>query len=503
MTTTAIIFDLYGTLLRIGEPLIHKGIPRALGSSGRQWIALVRDHLLVEHLESREAFVRRICDTLAPDCDSETEDFCRDLVDRELASIEPYPGVFSLLNFLRRRGYAVGAISNLTSVHKEPLERIGLSELFDATAFSCDEGLSKPDPGIFRGLCRRLGVEPESTLMVGDSLPNDVRAARAIGMRALRVGPPGGPDTIATVAELSFVDIDTDEGFEPMVREGDEVRLGPTRLVLDTPALLPDNAQGRYNLVALVGARPDGGGPEAEVYWKRFLFPEAAYVEEFASELMAMAGLPACTAAVLAGREPCLLTTPAPGDKLEGDVDAALAFELGRQCAVGYMFANADLRPRNAFVFRSEAGPVVTMLDLEHWFFNLALDVSGLHDPLDPATIDGLSADEAASRLRHRVLSARTTRRAMRTFVLPDSPESELGLAFKDGWVAAFEYVQADADRICDRLAERVYSEPYLIIGTRSYRRAMALIDVEDIRQRIAEDAGTIFPDLAAFKNKK
>lgn len=502
MSTSAVIFDLYGTLLRIGEPLIHRGIPRALGSGGRQWVAHVREHLLVEHLESRDAFVRRVCDALAPGFDDETEDLCRDLVDRELASIEPCPGVFSLLRFLRRRGYAVGAISNLTSVHKEPLERIGLSELFEATAFSCDEGVSKPDPGLFLGLCRRLGVEPGSTLMVGDSLCNDVQAARAVGMRALRVSPHGGPDTIATVAELGCLDIDADEGLEPLVRKGGKVRLGPTTFVLDAPVPLPDDEQGRYNIVARIGARPDGGGPATEVYWKRFLFPEAAYVEEFASELMAMAGLPACHATVLAGGEPCLVTTRAPGRKLGGEVDAGLAFELGRQCAVGYIFANADLRPRNAFVRRDEAGPVVTMLDLEHWFFNLALDLSGLDKPLNPATIDGLSADEVAARLRHRVLSARATRRAMRTFVEPDSPESELGRAFKDGWVTAYEGVQASADGICDRMAQRVYAEPYLIIGTRSYRRAMALLDVADIRRRIAEDAEAIFPGLAAFKKR-
>ncbi len=43
-----------------------------------------------------------------------------------------------------------------------------------------DEGPSKPDPALFRQACAALGVEPEETLMVGDT-PVDIRMAQQAG----------------------------------------------------------------------------------------------------------------------------------------------------------------------------------------------------------------------------------------------------------------------------------------------------------------------------------
>ena len=37
-------------------------------------------------------------------------------------------------------------------------------------------------------------------------------------------------------------------------------------------------------------------------------------------------------------------------------------------------------------------------------------------------------------------------------------------------------------------LLERIHGEPPLVIGTHGYRRAMAEVDVEDIRARLALD---------------
>ena len=186
--TEAIVFDLYGTLLRIGTPLVHKGIPRTLGVSSRPWMEMVRGELLVSRFSSPRELVRAVCERLAPSRPPQAEARCNELLERELASVEALPGVRALLAFLQRRGYALALISNLTSAHKEPLARLGLGELFSATAYSCDEGRCKPDPRIYLELCERLGVAPERVLVVGDSLANDVEAPRRLGMRALHVG---------------------------------------------------------------------------------------------------------------------------------------------------------------------------------------------------------------------------------------------------------------------------------------------------------------------------
>jgi len=57
----------------------------------------------------------------------------------------------------------------------------------DAAIGSRAHGRVKPHPTIFQAALARLGVEPEDTVMVGDSLEEDIEGARALGMRAILI----------------------------------------------------------------------------------------------------------------------------------------------------------------------------------------------------------------------------------------------------------------------------------------------------------------------------
>jgi hypothetical protein len=168
---------------------------------------------------------------------------------------------------------------------------------------------------------------------------------------------------------------------------------------------------------------------------------------------------------------------------------------VGRQAALAYLFANADLRPRNGFVSYAGDEPTMTMTDLEHCFLNLALDVSGIEDPLQPENIDRLAEAELTSRIARRVLTPRTMKRARRAFLGTDALPEALELAFKDGWMAAYREIQAQAERACGLLDARIRREPFLIVGTQAYRRAMARVDLDDIRRRLAEDAEAVYAE--------
>ena len=69
--------------------------------------------------------------------------------------------------------------------------------------------VGKPEPPLFRIALERLGLSPEVTAMVGDSVPSDIRGAHAVGMRAVLYAPgelPAAPDadvTIRSFAELA------------------------------------------------------------------------------------------------------------------------------------------------------------------------------------------------------------------------------------------------------------------------------------------------------------
>jgi putative hydrolase of the HAD superfamily len=501
----AVIFDLYGTLLRIRSPIVHRAIPYSLGIRARPWMGFVRDELLTRAFHGPRELVDHVRDRLAPRSDRAAVEACLQAIDRELASVETVEHAHSILGFLRRRGFKLGLLSNLTSLHKEPVKRLGLEQKFDVIGYSCDQGLVKPDRRLFSWISEALAVSPERVLVIGDSYPNDVIAAREAGMRAVWLDASDPRAALRELGQLATREIVPE--LPPLVEGSEPLSFGGVtgRLVLG-PAL-PDGEQGRYNLVGRATLESRGPGVRGtdeegrqDLFWKRCLSPEAAHVEAFVHALHGIAGLAHCEAAVLPGAEPLLLVSPAPGIKFHPPVDLRLAEELGRHCAAGYIFSNADLRPRNAFVERRDGGVVIRMLDLEHCLFNLAIDVDGLEDPLRPDTFDRLSAAEVASRTRHRVLSERAIRRAMGTFLQLDSLESPTARAFSRGWCRFFHDLQSRKEDICGRIEERAYTEPFLIVGTRAYRRAFARLDVEDIRMRIGQDPEELFPRLAAVR---
>jgi putative hydrolase of the HAD superfamily len=103
-------------------------------------------------------------------------------------SITVEPEVLSTLQTLKAEGYRVGLVSNLTlraDLMRKDLQRWGLLDHLDATVFSSEVGVRKPDPRIFQEALGRIGAEPAETVFVGDRLYDDVSGAQAVGMRGV------------------------------------------------------------------------------------------------------------------------------------------------------------------------------------------------------------------------------------------------------------------------------------------------------------------------------
>jgi len=484
----AIIFDLYGTLLEVDEYSIHREIPRLLGVRPRAWLDLIRETLLTTSFPDSASFSKFICERLAPGHDAELEQRCIEIVEMELESVYPQEGVLSLLSFLKRRGYKLGLLSNLSSTYKQPVFDFKLAEHFDAMSFSCDEGVKKPDPQIYLRLCSKLGVEPSNVLVVGDSLKTDIEAPAKLGMMTLKIGKEAeGVRAIDCVADLGWFLLDKPESLESLLRDGLTVPFPRGTHSVEKATPVSDALQGRYNLVYRV-ATHNGNSRPSEIFCKRFLLPESSYVEEFAYRLHRAIGLPSCDALVVKGSEPFLAMTSAPGRKYGGEMDPGIAHEIGRHHVFAYLFSNADMRPRNTFLDYSREEPRITLVDLEHCFFNLAIDTTGMSDPCRPQAIDELSPDEVRKRTAHKVLSERAMRRARRTFINTEEGDPWSVQAFRRGFLNLFARLQENSDRILGLLEERIYTQPHLIIGTQAYRRAMARVDLDDIRVRLAGD---------------
>ncbi len=99
---------------------------------------------------------------------------------------EPSPAAVPVLQRLRAAGWSVGLVSNATAETPALWFGMPLAPLVDATAFSCEVGIAKPDPAIYLDACARLGVTPADCVYVGDGADHELPAAAALGMRVLR-----------------------------------------------------------------------------------------------------------------------------------------------------------------------------------------------------------------------------------------------------------------------------------------------------------------------------
>jgi putative hydrolase of the HAD superfamily len=95
----------------------------------------------------------------------------------------------ALLEALRRRGLALGVVSNVSAPPadlRRELAESGIAERIDYAVFSSEAGQSKPGAEIFQRALDALGVRAEAALFVGDRLYEDVRGASELGMTTVQ-----------------------------------------------------------------------------------------------------------------------------------------------------------------------------------------------------------------------------------------------------------------------------------------------------------------------------
>jgi putative hydrolase of the HAD superfamily len=111
------------------------------------------------------------------------------------STLVPRADALPTLDELRRRGHVLGMISVCAQEVPQVWDETPLGGKFDATVFSCDVGVSKPERRIYEIACERLGVEPADCLFVGDGANDELPGAERAGMTALQLRAPGEPLT--------------------------------------------------------------------------------------------------------------------------------------------------------------------------------------------------------------------------------------------------------------------------------------------------------------------
>ena len=81
--------------------------------------------------------------------------------------------------------YPMVLVSNFYGNIETVLEDFGVRKYFSAIIESAVMGIRKPDPRIFEHGVTALGLQPEQTLVIGDSYRKDIVPAESIGCQAI------------------------------------------------------------------------------------------------------------------------------------------------------------------------------------------------------------------------------------------------------------------------------------------------------------------------------
>ena len=169
----------------VGAITTKEGITIALRKLGKY-----SDELLEEMMRRRVAAKKRV--------------FSEEFVD---------PGVLPMLRELRKRGVKVALISNCYDEEAAAIRESSIFRCVDVAMLSCEQGVCKPDPEIYRRCLAKLGVGADECLYVGDGGSLELEVATEVGMHPLQAAwylVPGEDQPCGRLPEYEQADCPAD-----------------------------------------------------------------------------------------------------------------------------------------------------------------------------------------------------------------------------------------------------------------------------------------------------
>lgn len=190
MKFKAVIFDLYGTLVDmfpfkenecLWEMAFHLGAPQQ--EFAQRWFDSFNQRELGEFANVK-ACIEYVCRGVGvPPESSKIMKATKTLLDYTFQTLTPRAEALETLNFLKSDGIKIGLISGCSMEVPLVWPSTLLASLIDVAIFSCQVGLNKPDPRIYKEACKQLQVGPGECIYIGDGSSAELRGALEVGMR--------------------------------------------------------------------------------------------------------------------------------------------------------------------------------------------------------------------------------------------------------------------------------------------------------------------------------
>lgn len=84
-----------------------------------------------------------------------------------------------------KKNYNIGIIANQSLGTEKRLKKFGIMSYIDICIASAEEGIAKPDLGIFKLALKKAKCAAENAVMIGDRLDNDIFPSKKLGMKTV------------------------------------------------------------------------------------------------------------------------------------------------------------------------------------------------------------------------------------------------------------------------------------------------------------------------------
>ena len=194
MTYSAVIFDLFGTLIddfgtSVGS--MNQEMADALAVPYEQFIPLwnqTAEMRIIGAFDSVEANIEYVCRAMNA---SPGPDEIRQAVEIRMKyirrALQPKPEAIDTLRQLKNQGYKIGLVSNCSIEIAMLWPETPFAHFIGTPIFSCVARLMKPDERIYHLAIERLGITPDSCLYIGDGEDCELTAAAKVGLHPVLI----------------------------------------------------------------------------------------------------------------------------------------------------------------------------------------------------------------------------------------------------------------------------------------------------------------------------
>jgi putative hydrolase of the HAD superfamily len=200
---TAIVFDLFGTLIPPGSREERDAVSRSVADA----LGVDREALSTAFSDT---FAERTLGTLG-DLSQTLVSFCSEFgVSPTTAQLDAATKLrlgftdgllratwgLPIVTRLKAEGFRLALVSDCSAEVPMLWPESDLARPFSASAFSCRLGIRKPAAEMYLHATRQLDVDPTECLYVGDGGSDELAGAEALGMTAVLYAPEGGSGAI-------------------------------------------------------------------------------------------------------------------------------------------------------------------------------------------------------------------------------------------------------------------------------------------------------------------